>query len=254
PTAPIGAVVTNPAAASAQSVSASITPTVTGSALLLAAGLDANPSGSDTAGPGCYLADQGDYCAGVEWLGSSSGPAVTTSLSAQTLAMTTSGAASTWQYVAFEVVPASGAGNKTTSLFTGKVTSVQQATVTVGWSGTAPADVRVAGQEFSTTVGGWQVDVTGFLDTGAGTATWPSLTPTASPSVTTTSLPGALVGSAYSTTLAATGGSTPYTWAVTSGTLPAGLSLAASTGVISGTPTTAATSSFTVKVTDSLGR
>ena len=68
--------------------------------------------------------------------------------------------------------------------------------------------------------------------------------------ITTTSLPDGTIGTPYSQTLAATGGTTPYTWAVTTGTLPAGLTLAAATGVISGTPTAAATSSFTVTVTD----
>jgi hypothetical protein len=70
------------------------------------------------------------------------------------------------------------------------------------------------------------------------------------PTVTTSSLPGGTTGTAYSTTLQASGGTTPYTWTVSAGTLPAGLSLVASTGVISGTPTTAGTVSFTVKVTD----
>jgi hypothetical protein len=68
--------------------------------------------------------------------------------------------------------------------------------------------------------------------------------------VTTTGLPGGVVSTAYSATLTASGGTAPYTWAVTVGTLPAGLSLASSTGVISGTPTTAATSPFTVQATD----
>src|SRR5580704_2627574 len=58
--------------------------------------------------------------------------------------------------------------------------------------------------------------------------------------VTTSSLPNGQLGVAYSATLAATGGTTPYTWSTTS-TLPAGLTLA-STGVISGTPTAVATS------------
>lgn len=57
--------------------------------------------------------------------------------------------------------------------------------------------------------------------------------------VTTTSLPDGKVGSAYSATLTATGGTPPYTWTLESGiegSLPAGLSLSTS-GVISGTPT-----------------
>jgi len=56
---------------------------------------------------------------------------------------------------------------------------------------------------------------------------------------------------AYSRTLAATGGVTPYSWAVVSGSLPAGLGLNASTGEISGTPTTPGTANFTVEVSDS---
>ena len=70
--------------------------------------------------------------------------------------------------------------------------------------------------------------------------------------ITTTSLPGGTVGTAYSQTLQATGGTTPYTWSLASGTLPAGLTLNASTGVISGTPTAAGTSNFTAQVTDAL--
>jgi len=71
--------------------------------------------------------------------------------------------------------------------------------------------------------------------------------------VTTASLPGGSIGTAYSQTLAATGGITPYTWAVTVGSLPTGLSLNSATGVISGTPsgTFTGTDSFTVTVTDS---
>ncbi|MBZ5667485.1 MAG: Ig domain-containing protein [Acidobacteriia bacterium] len=69
--------------------------------------------------------------------------------------------------------------------------------------------------------------------------------------ITTTSLPGGSVGTAYSATLQASGGATPYTWSLTSGTLPAGLSLNATSGTISGTPTTIATSNFTIAVTDS---
>jgi|GEM_PF-1205303 len=69
------------------------------------------------------------------------------------------------------------------------------------------------------------------------------------PTITTTSpLPSGTIGTAYSQTLAASGGTAPYTWSVSSGSLPAGLSLS-SAGVISGTPTAATTSSFTVKVT-----
>ena len=70
-------------------------------------------------------------------------------------------------------------------------------------------------------------------------------------SVTTTSLTGATLGSAYQQTLAAAGGTTPDTWSVSSGSLPPGLSLDASAGTISGTPDVGGTFTFTVRATDS---
>jgi hypothetical protein len=76
------------------------------------------------------------------------------------------------------------------------------------------------------------------------------LTVAASLTVTTASLPAGTQNSAYSTTLAVTGGTTPYSWSIASGSLPTGLSLASSTGVISGTSTVVGTSNFTVQVTD----
>lgn len=69
-------------------------------------------------------------------------------------------------------------------------------------------------------------------------------------SVTSDVLPGGTVGSPYSATLEATGGMSPYSWTVITGTLPAGLTLA-SNGVINGTPTAQGTADFTVQVTDS---
>ncbi len=68
--------------------------------------------------------------------------------------------------------------------------------------------------------------------------------------LTTSSLAGGTVGAAYSQTLSASGGTTPYNWSLT-GALPPGLQLNTSSGVISGTPTSAGTWSFTAGVADS---
>ena len=58
----------------------------------------------------------------------------------------------------------------------------------------------------------------------------------------------------YNVTLAATGGNGPYTYAISSGLLPPGLTLNGSTGLIGGTPTKVGTYTFTSKVTDSKGK
>lgn len=73
---------------------------------------------------------------------------------------------------------------------------------------------------------------------------------TATITLSPTSVPNGTVGTAYSQTISASGGTSPYTYAVSSGTLPAGLTLS-SGGVLSGTPTTAATSTFAITATDS---
>ena len=73
----------------------------------------------------------------------------------------------------------------------------------------------------------------------------------AAPSITTSSLPDGKVGETYSQTLTANG-TAPITWSIDGG-LPAGLSLNADTGEISGTPTADGTAKFTVKATNSAG-
>ena len=67
----------------------------------------------------------------------------------------------------------------------------------------------------------------------------------------TSTLATGTVGQSYSQSLSASGGTTPYTFAVTAGKLPDGLSLSGS-GVITGTPTSAGVVNFTVTVTDKL--
>jgi len=82
-----------------------------------------------------------------------------------------------------------------------------------------------------------------------------SISLTAVLTITTTSLPSATLGVAYDSFVNAAGAPAPFTWAVTSGSLPAGLTfLTSSTSTsaeITGTPTVLETSSFSVQVTDS---
>ncbi|HKS73189.1 MAG TPA: Ig domain-containing protein [Terriglobales bacterium] len=70
-------------------------------------------------------------------------------------------------------------------------------------------------------------------------------------SVTTSSLPSAIMGMSYSATLAASGGKIPYQWSMSQGSLPPGLQLNSSTGTISGTPNQTGTFQFTARVKDS---
>ena len=87
----------------------------------------------------------------------------------------------------------------------------------------------------------------------ACTATMP--TSTASPlTIVTTSLQAATVNSSYYFGgVYAAGGTPDYAYAITQGSLPKGLSLDVTSGIISGMPTTSGTSSFTVQATDSGG-
>lgn len=74
---------------------------------------------------------------------------------------------------------------------------------------------------------------------------------TVPPTITTTSLSAAVVGTAYNQPIAETGGAGTLTYSVTVGSLPAGLNLSSSTGAITGTPTgPAGTVNFTVQVKD----
>ena len=112
-------------------------------------------------------------------------------------------------------------------------------------SGT-PTDARV-NQPFTFTV-----QVTDSAQTTA-TSNQISITVVPGPLVILTAgdLTKATAGAAYSFVLQKKGGDPPYTWALASGALPAGLSLNVATGAISGTPTQDGTFTFTVKLTDS---
>ena len=60
------------------------------------------------------------------------------------------------------------------------------------------------------------------------------------------------VGVSYVSSLLASGGTPPYTYSITAGSLPAGLTLSSSTGAVSGTPTASGTFPYTAKVVDSV--
>ena len=95
------------------------------------------------------------------------------------------------------------------------------------------------------------VHATNAVGSGPESSPSNSVTPTAAAlTITTTSLLAGTVGRTYGATVQATGGTTPYTWSIASGALPPGLTLGASTGTISGTPTKPGSYSFTISVSD----
>jgi hypothetical protein len=87
----------------------------------------------------------------------------------------------------------------------------------------------------------------------AGTRAY-SLTPACLPiTITPASLPAALINAPYSQTVTPSAGAAPFVYAVASGALPTGLTLNASTGEISGTPTSSTAATFTIRATDTYG-
>ncbi len=66
-------------------------------------------------------------------------------------------------------------------------------------------------------------------------------------------LPNGAIGTAYNQTIMAAGGASPYSFSITTGALPAGLALNATTGAITGTPTSAGAANFNLRATDSNG-
>ena len=98
----------------------------------------------------------------------------------------------------------------------------------------------------TSTFGAQVTDVKGQKTTATLTLTINS----SGPVITTTSVPNGVQNTAYSATLSGTGGTAPYSWSIVSGSLPAGLSLGASSGTISGMPTASGTSTFVVQMAD----
>lgn len=121
--------------------------------------------------------------------------------------------------------------------------------------GTASADVQANIITYTNNGDGFTSDAFTFIDSEGGTVNVTVNIGPATPSITispsTLPTPAPKVGTAYTGQLTASGGSTPYTYAVSSGALPRGLNLNTSSGQISGTPNQAASFSFTVTATDS---
>ncbi len=141
-------------------------------------------------------------------------------------------------------------GNQT---LTATVTPDDATNKKVRWSSDNEAVATVSEDGVVTAVAGGTAVITATTHDGLFTATCTVTVnaPDAAPTITTDTLPDGKVGEAYSHTLTANG-TAPITWSIDGG-LPAGLSLNADTGEISGTPTAEGTATFTVKATNSAG-
>jgi hypothetical protein len=167
----------------------------------------------------------------------------------------------TISYTSSNTVTVTNPGNQTSTVGTAVSLQIQATDSAGGQTLTYRATGLPAGLSISsssglisgtpTSAGTSSITVTATDTTGASGSASFTWTVTPAPlEVTTTSLPGATLGSAYSATLAATGGTPPYSWSVSAGSLPPGLSLSSS-GTISGTPAEAGTYSLTIQAADS---
>ncbi len=159
-------------------------------------------------------------------------------------------------------VPAAPAGydpttmNYTLGVFDGSGTRTSYQSFGPGIGDAYPAGAMVTLTGLSPNT---DYDVTAEIWDVYGQTTFSTQTPFTTPpppplpflSVVTATLPGASIGRDYSASLVASGGTVPYTWSVSAGSLPNGLTLDPTTGAISGTPTTVGVSNFNVAVTDS---
>jgi hypothetical protein len=126
-------------------------------------------------------------------------------------------------------------------------------------AGALPAGLTLAGDgtlSGTPTAGGtfaFTVTSTDSSATGpyAGSRSYSLMVRSPSITVSPNTLPAGQQAQAYSQTVSAAGGTGPYSFAVTSGALPAGLTLDGATGTISGTPTVNGSFGFTVTATDS---
>jgi len=142
-----------------------------------------------------------------------------------------------------------GATQQFTATGTYSNSTTQNLTAQVTWGSSTPSRATINAGGLATGVAGGTSTISASL-TGVTGSTTLTIQP-APITITMNSVPDGTVGTAYSATLAATGGTAPYSWSVTAGSLPAGLNLNASAGTITGTPTAAGTSSFTLRVSDS---
>ncbi|MGX9774013.1 IPT/TIG domain-containing protein [Janthinobacterium aestuarii] len=142
-------------------------------------------------------------------------------------------------------------GNSFTNAATSTLTGGSYGALSYVSSNPGVATVSASGVITPVAAGSSVITVTQAAVAGVNTVATQTYTLTVSSAmdITPASLPAGQIGVAYSQQLSASGGSGPYSYAVSAGSLPVGMSLNSS-GVLSGTPTAAGSFPFTVTVTD----
>jgi hypothetical protein len=126
--------------------------------------------------------------------------------------------------------------------------SKQDLTGSVTWSSSQASVATISAGGLATGVSAGTTTISATL---AGVSGSTVLTVQTAPlAISTTTLASGAINVPYTATLAASGGTGPYSWSIASGSLPAGLTLNASSGTIAGTPTAGGTFSITVQVSD----
>jgi hypothetical protein len=156
--------------------------------------------------------------------------------------------------VSVSVAPDSGALESGQTLQF-KATVYNSSNQGVTWSaskGTITSNGLYTAPQVSSGTWTYRVWATSNADPAKSATVFVVVTPLVIPlQITTTSIPEAMAGQAYSETFAATGGKTPYHWKLTTGTLPQGLSFTGATGVLAGTTAQTGSYTLTFQVTDS---
>lgn len=135
------------------------------------------------------------------------------------------------------------------------LTATSSSGLPVSFASNSPAVCAVSGAT-ATLVASGTCSITATQSGDASTAPAASVTQTFTVTPSTLAVAsgapsGTAVNAAYSQTNTASGGVAPYTYALASGALPAGVSLSAGTGLVSGTPSAAGPFSYTIKASDS---
>src|SRR5262249_45165256 len=138
-------------------------------------------------------------------------------------------------------------GTSTLSIVTTNVTPGKQLEVTFA---------AIAPGRFGTFDFQWQLyqESNGFFGQASANVSITITDGSNPPTISTPSTIEAFAGGPFTYQLSVTAGSAPFVWSVAGGALPGGLSLSANTGIISGTPAAAGSSTVTLQVTDAQNR